>query len=1446
MSSVIGSVSVRVVPTFSGTHKAVSKQFVGLGNMAAASMAKPIQTSLREAVRGSITAGSTRAMQQVEAATRDIGKAEEQLTRARQAQGATHARVVLAEENLQKVRDSGKASAGDVLKAEADLDKARRTHRGSLVAIEEAQKSVTKAKDAATTATKAHESALKKEQTTLHKVGASFPVIGEQLKGLGTQFQKVGQQISSVGSTMTKNITLPAAGAAAAIGGIVVAGGFRRLVGIDTARAKLKALGHDATSVEAIMENALAAVKGTSFGLDEAATVAASAVAAGIKPGKELEAYLTSTGDAAAIAETSLAEMGSMFNKVSTSGRAYTGDLMMLGDRGIPIVQYLGEQLSLTSDEVYKMASAGKISSEMYLKAVQDNLGGAAAIMGAESFTAAWANVWAAVNRVGASFLDAGGKGGGFFSQMKPLMAEFTALVDVSGDTAAEWGVKFGELFTGLIRNIRGAVTWWNNLEGSQQKALISLAGLAVTAGPVLLVLGKIVTVMGSLITTTGTVAGWIGGLAKTASDAGGGMALMRAGLSKLGGGLKFIGGPIGWVATALAAVWSGSERFRESLGNLGSTIWGSLVGAFQAIWPMVKDLGSALGDLFSTLFSGGGESTGIMEKLGTVISWMITPLTWLAQMMIQLTSVMIQLAVGALTWLTRGLTWLADVVFSVVGVALDWVGEKLGVLGAWFATLRDQSTTQGGVIAGVWQWIKDAAAGVASWFTGTALPIFQQVWSGIVTGATWVWQMLQGAWSGIVAGATWLWGAIQTVFGYVKTAFDAVVTGISWAWTTILSPVFSAIGSVISWLWTNIASPIFGFIGTAFSVLGSVLGWVWNGVIAPVFTLLIDIIKFLWTNVAMPMFQRIGFAFSNMGTILTGIWLAFIKPVFDAVASIIGWLWNTIAKPIFGFIGLAFGVMATAVQFVWVSILKPVIDRLGAIMRWVWDSVISPVLGWIANKWMTTALWMRDKYNQYVKPVLDWFGAAIRVLYRDYIKPALGWISERWSWLVGRISGFWNDKLKPVFKAVGDFVKNDVVNMVKDGVSAIDKAWRKVANFFRKPINSVIDFVWNDGIKAMFDSVAKAVNSDARLGEISKIPAFAKGGAVRGPGSGTSDDVVAKLSNGEHVLTAAEVKAMGGHKGVYDWRKTLITGGDVEEGQHRLPLGGFGSWIKDTVASAFSWVRGGLANTAEKFIKPFTSGIADHATEFGPMGKLGGGLINWGVDEVLDWIRGKDTEVSAGGNYEGTFTANPGGFNRPSQGVITSWAGPRNLAGAYSNYHHGVDFAAAHNSPVRAAWGGVVKRASGGFGTLGNLIVLNHGGFDTAYAHLNGYAVKPGQTVKGGQIIGRQGNTGGSLGSHLHFERHPGGFYNPGEVNSLFRDKGGLLPQGISQVLNNTGGNEFIFNQQQFDNLNRLAESGGGGLAEQLHYHAHSAGSQYEDASDFQRFYRRAQRVGV
>jgi murein DD-endopeptidase MepM/ murein hydrolase activator NlpD len=105
-------------------------------------------------------------------------------------------------------------------------------------------------------------------------------------------------------------------------------------------------------------------------------------------------------------------------------------------------------------------------------------------------------------------------------------------------------------------------------------------------------------------------------------------------------------------------------------------------------------------------------------------------------------------------------------------------------------------------------------------------------------------------------------------------------------------------------------------------------------------------------------------------------------------------------------------------------------------------------------------------------------------------------------------------------------------------------------------------------------------------------------------------------------------------------------------------------------------------------------------------------------------------------------------GFTWPTSGQITSGFGPR-----WGRMHQGIDVAAPTGRPITAAKSGKVILA-GWSGGYGNLVVIDHGGgLSTAYAHQSRIAVKVGDPVTQGALIGFIGSTGHSTGPHLHFE---------------------------------------------------------------------------------------------
>lgn len=282
--------------------------------------------------------------------------------------------------------------------------------------------------------------------------GDGSGLTGDVEKQASPGASKTGSRLGSlIGGALKRSAVVVGAGMAGVLG-VALAKGFSRLSAIENAKASLAGLGHSTASITKIMENALGAVRGTAFGLDEAASVAASAVAAGIKPGQQLERTLKLVADAATIGKTSMGEMGGIFNKVATSNKVQGDVINQLNDRGIPIVQMLGKSMGKTSEEVLKLSQQGKIGFAEFSAAMQSGLGGAALKSG-NTFTGAWKNMMASISRIGAGLLS------GIFPSLAPGISGITAALAPLEGKAAQVGAVIGKVLAPAIEKIGPFIT---------------------------------------------------------------------------------------------------------------------------------------------------------------------------------------------------------------------------------------------------------------------------------------------------------------------------------------------------------------------------------------------------------------------------------------------------------------------------------------------------------------------------------------------------------------------------------------------------------------------------------------------------------------------------------------------------------------------------------------------------------------------------------------------------------------------------------------------------------------------------------------------------------------------------------------------------------------------------------------------------------------------------
>ncbi|MDR2906749.1 MAG: M23 family metallopeptidase, partial [Bacteroidales bacterium] len=104
--------------------------------------------------------------------------------------------------------------------------------------------------------------------------------------------------------------------------------------------------------------------------------------------------------------------------------------------------------------------------------------------------------------------------------------------------------------------------------------------------------------------------------------------------------------------------------------------------------------------------------------------------------------------------------------------------------------------------------------------------------------------------------------------------------------------------------------------------------------------------------------------------------------------------------------------------------------------------------------------------------------------------------------------------------------------------------------------------------------------------------------------------------------------------------------------------------------------------------------------------------------------------------------------------------------------------------TPIYATGDGTISKSGNGiqgYGGYGIVIVINHGyGFQSLYGHLSKVAVRQGQQVKRGDLIGYMGSTGRSTGSHLHYEVILSGK----KVNPVFYFFSDLTPDEYDKIL--------------------------------------------------------------
>jgi hypothetical protein len=273
----------------------------------------------------------------------------------------------------------------------------------------------------------------------------------------------------------------------------------------------------------------------------------------------------------------------------------------------------------------------------------------------------------------------------------------------------------------------------------------------------------------------------------------------------------------------------------------------------------------------------------------------------------------------------------LQAITFAVVGlaVAFQLANGAVFVLGTLAAVLSSPLGLAVAIIAAV-------ALGLIYLYktSDTARVIIQKAWSIIFGIVKWWWDNVTKPVLDLLAAALqWLWEEVlQPVVAWMIDNIPKAFGAIKVAWETYGKPALSELGGVLSWVWTKIIKPVFDAFKPLVEGVFGAIEWAWENVLYPVWSAVGKIVWELWKYTLEGTFRAIGVGWGLMVGSVKTVWDKILKPVFDAIAFVIG-----SPKDNTGLVGI-FHVAVEGIRTIW--------DKLGDIakkpIKFIIDTVIN------------------------------------------------------------------------------------------------------------------------------------------------------------------------------------------------------------------------------------------------------------------------------------------------------------------------------------------------------------------------------------------------------------------------------------------------------------------------------------------------------------------------
>lgn len=404
----------------------------------------------------------------------------------------------------------------------------------------------------------------------------------------------------------------------------------------------------------------------------------------------------------------------------------------------------------------------------------------------------------------------------------------------------------------------------------------------------------------------------------------------------------------------------------------------------------------------------------------------------------------------------------------------IGWVIIAIVALVAGFVLLWKNVEGFRNFFIGAWDGIKNAAASVSDWFTGTFVPALASAWESIKTGAAGIGDFFSGVWQGIKDGVAGVgdffvsaWGGITEG---VSTAFDGVVgvvnevfNAINSAYEATLKPVvdgiiyvLTALATVVGTIFSGIAEVIYTVVSTIVQIIGVILYgsflWLWNNVLIPTGEFFVNVFNAIVQTVA----TAVAAVWSTITTVFNAV-VGFLTPILSTIWTAIKTAFDTVVTAISSALNAAWGVI-TRIWNAIVAFLSPVLEAIKSVVSSVWNSiktVVGNVMEGIRNT--VTNIWngIKGAIDGIINGIKGAVSAGFAFIRDNIIQP----IQDAYN----RVKQFASD-----FVSAGKSIIDGIVRGVSNGKDAVVS---KIKDICAGALDAVKDFF---GIKSPSRVMAK------------------------------------------------------------------------------------------------------------------------------------------------------------------------------------------------------------------------------------------------------------------------------------------------------------------------------------------------------------------------------------